>query len=72
MMDELQGQHALKGLTRQEVIELLGEPTPTEYFSDWDIVYVLGPTPIFPIDFEWLIIRLDENGRVSEYHQVSD
>jgi hypothetical protein len=67
MADTLVGDRALQGKTRAEVIELLGEPTETEYFGDWDVVYWLGPQRGFlAMDSEWLVIRLDESGHVSE------
>lgn len=72
MMDPLLSQHPLKGLSRSEVIELLGEPTPTDKWEDWDMIYVLGPTDYMPIDHEWLVIKLDETGRVRDYEKTAD
>lgn len=73
MADDLVGDRALQGKTRAEVIELLGEPTQTEYFRDWDVVYWLGPQRGFlAMDSEWLVIRLDESGRVREAKITTD
>jgi hypothetical protein len=72
MMDALLTQHPLKGLSRSQVVELLGEPTPTDKWEDWNMIYVLGPTDYMPIDHEWLVIRLDERGRVSDYDVTAD
>lgn len=72
MMDELLSQHPLKGLSRSEVVELLGEPTPTDKWDHWDMIYVLGPTEYMPIDHEWLVIKLDETGRVSDFEKTAD
>jgi outer membrane protein assembly factor BamE (lipoprotein component of BamABCDE complex) len=72
MVDALQRQHPLKGMTRSEIVRLLGEPTPTDKWDEWDIIYVLGPTDYMPIDHEWLVIELDERGRVSRYRVTSD
>ena len=72
MVAALERQHPLKGMTRSEVIRLLGEPTPTDKWDEWDMIYVLGPTDYMPIDHEWLVIKLDERGRVSDYRVTSD
>ena len=72
MVDGLLSQHALKGLSRSEVVELLGEPTKTDKWEDWDMIYVLGPTEYMPIDHEWLVLELDETDRVSDYDVTAD
>lgn len=73
MADELLEQRALHGKTRAEVLDMLGEPTESEYFADWDVVYWLGPQRGFmAIDSEWLVIRFDESGRVSEAKIATD
>ncbi|WP_164102270.1 hypothetical protein [Candidatus Laterigemmans baculatus] len=73
MADHLVVRGTLTGLSRAEVVELLGEPPPTEYFRDWDLVYWLGPERGFiSIDSEWLVIRFDESDRVAEYEIVRD
>jgi len=41
MIDDLLKTHPLKGLHRDDVVRLLGEPDKTEKLSDWDMVYVL-------------------------------
>jgi hypothetical protein len=67
MADELVRQRALHGKTRQEVLEMLGDPTDTGYFADYDAVYWLGPQRGFlAMDSEWLVIRFDESGHVTE------
>jgi hypothetical protein len=73
MADDLVARGLLDGLTRSEVTSLLGQPPDTEYFRDWDMVYVLGPERSFiGIDFEWLVVRFGDNDRVSEYRIVTD
>ena len=58
---------ALVGKTRADVVALLGEPPPTEYFKDWHMVYNLGAERGFiSIDSEWLVLRLDAGGIVTE------
>lgn len=73
MADRLVAQGTLRGKSRAEVVELLGEPPPTEYFRNWDIVYWLGPERgLFSIDSEWLVLRLDQTGRMADYRIVRD
>jgi hypothetical protein len=73
MADRLIAQRRLVGLSKAEVVALLGPPTDTTYFSDWDLVYVLGmERGFFSIDHEWLVVRLNDRGRVSEARLVTD
>lgn len=72
MIDTLLSQHPLKGLLRSQVVGLLGEPTSTDKWEDWDMIYVLGPTAYMPIDNEWLVIKLDQTGHVSDYELTAD
>ena len=73
MVDDLLARHGLQGQSRPEVVALLGEPRPTTYFREYDLVYWLGPErgPM-SIDSEWLVIRLDAQGRVREHRLVTD
>ena len=73
MVDDLRRRHPLRGRTRAEVVALLGEPRPTGYFREYDLVYWLGPerSPL-GIDSEWLVLRLDGAGRVGEDRLVTD
>jgi hypothetical protein len=43
MIDDLLSRHDFRGLTRKDVVAVLGEPDETEYFRNWDMVYWLGP-----------------------------
>jgi hypothetical protein len=73
MVDDLLSVHELVGLTRDSVVALIGEPPPTEYFKEFDLVYWLGPERgLIGIDSEWLVIRLDRQRRVSEAQLVTD
>ena len=63
----------IRGRSRGEIVALLGEPTTTDYFKDYDLVYWLGPERgLISIDSEWLVIRLDSLGRVSDFRLVTD
>jgi hypothetical protein len=73
MADGLVQTGALQGKTRAEVVALLGEPPATGYFTDWSLVYWLGPERGFMgIDSEWLVIALDDAGRVGDCRIVTD
>jgi len=73
MADRLIARGTLNGRTRSEVVDLLGEPPPTEYFAEWNLVYWLGPERGFiSIDSEWLVLRLGKAGRVVEVRIVRD
>lgn len=73
MVDALIAERSFHGLPRAEVVELLGEPRPTAYFREYDLVYWLGPERgLMSIDSEWLVFRLDSQGRVAEYRLVTD
>jgi hypothetical protein len=73
MVDSLLRQRQLIGMSRSEIVSLLGAPPSTEYFRDYDLVYWLGPERGFiSIDSEWLAIRLDPNDRVTEARIVRD
>lgn len=72
MVASLLEAHPLKGMGRTEVIELLGPPTPTDKWDGTEMIYVLGPDAGIGIDHEWLLIELDQQGRVQDYRVVSD
>ena len=73
IVDHLLRSTELRGRTRAEIVALLGEPSKTTYFQEYDLVYWLGPErSIMSIDSEWLVLRLDAAGRVSEFHLVTD
>lgn len=73
MVDDLLATHDFHGRPRSEVVGLLGEPRKTEYFSNYDLVYWLGPERgLMSIDSEWLVFKLDSVKRVREYRLVTD
>ncbi|MET0270037.1 MAG: hypothetical protein ABW173_06365 [Sphingomonas sp.] len=59
----------LIGMTRPQIVALLGPPTPTDKFRQWQMVYVTGP---LDMDFEWLLFHLDDRGRVTDHTITSD
>ena len=73
MADRLIARGTLIGLTRNEAVALLGEPPDHGYFTDWDLVYLLGDERGFvSIDSEWLVLRLGPNGRITQAKLVTD
>ncbi|MBN1788629.1 MAG: hypothetical protein JW806_09590 [Sedimentisphaerales bacterium] len=76
MVDNLMSSGKLDGLTRNQVVELLGLPHSKEFphgAVDCDIHYYLGPERGFiGIDSEWLFIKFDNNGRVVKYWIYTD
>ena len=75
MVDDLLASHHLTGLGRTDVLELLGHPDDVNFFretsrrsddADWDLGYKLGPErgTLMRIDNEWLLLDLDQRGRV--------
>jgi hypothetical protein len=66
MADWLLKEQRLVGMSRAEIVSMLGEPTKTSFFREYDLVYVLGnERGWISIDSEWLLMRLDRTGRVS-------
>jgi hypothetical protein len=63
----------LAGLSRGQVINLLGEPPKTEYFREFEFVYWLGPErSYFSIDSEWLAVKFSHEGVVDRAQLVRD
>ena len=68
MADGLIESRTLIGLSRTEIVKLLGEPSQSPYFQpEWDLEYVLGIERGFfiRIDSEHLVIRLSSGGRAT-------
>ena len=73
MVGSLVKDRRLDGMDRSSVVALLGEPTPTDKWDGSEMIYVLGPDgSMFPIDNEWLLIELDQQGRVAGYQVRPD
>lgn len=69
MCADLLMHHKLNGKSRDEILDLLGEPDETNKFPDWDMKYYLGPSPESgTADYEWLVIKFNGKGVVGEYN----
>jgi len=63
----------LDGMSRTELLALLGAPSNVGYVRDRDYVYWLGnERSLLSLDSEWLVVDVDASGRVSRYEVVSD
>jgi len=74
MVDDLLHRHRLRGMTREEVVSLLGTPPETNYFPDYDLVYWLGSERRY-LSFDsawWLAIKFGGDGRVGKTALVRD
>ena len=73
MVDDLLNHYSLEGLSRSEIMNLLGNETEGAYFKEVDnMVYYLGNERGFiSIDSEWLIIHFVDNV-VNGYDIVTD
>lgn len=68
MIESLKSRHELKGMRAAQIEALLGPPTETAYFANWDYVYWLGDgRGLFATDHEWLVLRFGPDGRVREW-----
>jgi hypothetical protein len=68
MADRLIAERMLDCMAKEEVIELLGDPSNEAYLSSSDLVYWVGPERSWiSIDSECLVIKLDDTGHVKEY-----
>ncbi len=76
MIDDMINTKIIDGLSKQEIIELLGEPLDNVgYFKqlNYDMIYNLGMerNPL-GVDNEWLLIWLDDGQIVSKYELRTD
>ena len=74
MADDFLDTHNLVGMSRDEVVSLLGEPDQTEYFKSYEMVYMLGQETdsYFAIDSQWLAIHLDSSASVKSVDILTD
>jgi len=73
MVNDLMNTHLTKGMSRQDVIALIGHPTDTSHFQDRDLVYRLGDEGGYiSVDSAWLVIDLDAAGKVTGFETVTD
>lgn len=73
MVDNLMENQTLEGMSKQEIIKLLGEPDETKPPQDFDMVYLLGqerrPNGVHS---ESLVLRLDDKEIVTEAKVITN
>jgi len=70
MIEDLLRRYDFDGWTRQQVVELLGQPTEKwSGFEQWDMIYVLGLERMggVSLDDEALGFKFEANGKVAKY-----
>ena len=73
MAEDLIDSGVLMGKSRAAVIDLLGTPPETPYFSEYDLVYYLGSERSYiSINSEWLLIKFNEYDQAIEVVIRSD
>jgi hypothetical protein len=66
------GTGAMQGIERAQAVALLGQPAESTRFGDGELAYPLGRgLGFFLVDDNWLLIRLDESGRVTDARVVA-
>jgi hypothetical protein len=72
MVDDLLKTKNFYGMTREQVIGILGPPE-NESLSGWEMVYLLGRARNqIGVDWEWLCFNFSDEGRVVAYTIVRD
>ncbi|MBI4747315.1 MAG: hypothetical protein HY774_02435 [Acidobacteria bacterium] len=73
MADQLVQSKVLVGKPKPEILAMLGAPSQTDKFNEYDLVYWLGAERGFiSIDSEWLVLKCTESGIVKEARIVRD
>jgi hypothetical protein len=73
MIGELLKRHKLVGISKDKIMDLLGEPDAINDFRDWDFAYCLGvENGLFPIDNQWLVIDFDIYGNAERIEIITD
>lgn len=72
MVDDLLEQHELRGMTRADVVSLIGEPDTVRDLQAYDLVYWLGPERgLIGTDSEYLVMKLDKSNRVTSVELIT-
>lgn len=71
MVDDLRNKKLLDNKTKQEVIELLGEPSFEKDDVYWQMGYYVGE-PLLGVDSLWLRFHFNEEGKVEAYDVIGD
>lgn len=67
MIDDLRKEYSLKGMSKNELIQLLGKETKTNHFKKPNnMVYYLGSDSEIDTD-QWFVIEFDRNDKVVRF-----
>jgi hypothetical protein len=71
MVDDLLDRHELRGMTRAQVVALIGDPDTVRDLPGYDLVYWLGPQRgLIGTDSEYLAMKLDRSNRVTSVELI--
>ena len=69
MADAVLSENLKRGMTRGDVLAVLGEPDDTDgRWEEWDLAYAVGCF----IDCNWVLIDFDETGRLIRASRLQD
>jgi hypothetical protein len=72
MVDDLLDRKELRGMSRAQVVALIGEPDKGSDFPEYDLVYWLGPQRgLIGTDSEYLVMKLDKSKRVTSVELIT-
>ncbi len=66
MITELTRHRKLLGKSKEEIIQMLGEPEAAHDFPQWNMEYYLGPS-LYGSGTRWLVISLNDKDEVTDY-----
>ena len=67
MHEDLIDKYKLTGMTKKEIVELLGPVQSHRFFcKKWDLCYWMGRRSMYSSEVIWLVIKLRDN-KVAEY-----
>ena len=73
MLGDVRSQVLKKGMSRQDVIAALGEPSDSGKFADRGLAYWVSPEKgTISIDSQWLVVALDAQGKVTDTDIATD
>jgi hypothetical protein len=70
MVDDLVARYPMRRKTRNQIVNLLGPPTPTTLWPERELAYALGPPGGIGTDHEWLLFDLNVDSFVLDYEVV--
>ena len=72
MVDDLLDQHELRGMTRAQVVAIIGDPDSVSDLAEYDMVYWLGPERgLIGTDSEYLVMKLDKTMHVTSVELIT-